>query len=119
MPRKQTKNLSNVNGAVWVPVVPIDQQLLVDGVTCFTVSIEFTPMPQSNYRCRIGKWYGPWRGNRGEAMRDMQDNIKLRMKGRPWTRERDYEVRALTGVGTVTDVPQGKPTGFRHIGGQS
>lgn len=117
MPRKQTKNLSNVNGMVFVPVVPIDQVRLVDGVECFTVSIEFVGGAEAHHRCRIGRWHGPWRTNRGEAMRDLHDNIRIRMNGRPWTRERDYEVRALTGVGAVTEVRHQPASESRSNGG--
>ena len=96
MPRKPTTNRSSsVGGATWVPVVPIDYVIVVDGETWLTVSIEFTEGSAPSFRSRIAASWGPWRSSRSEALRDMHDLIGKYMHGRPWTRERDYTVRAL------------------------
>lgn len=118
MPRKQTKNLSNVNGMVFVPVVPIDQVTLIGGHEAFTVSLEFVGATEAHWRCRIGRWHGPWRTARGEAMRDLHDNIRLRMNGRLWTRGQDYEVRALSGALGAQEVQQTSTHRSPGIGGR-
>lgn len=119
MPRKQTRNLSNLNGTVYAPRNAVDHRVVIDGVEHFTVSLEFFGHEAAAWRCRIGRWWGPWRTDRGEAMRDLHDAVRTRMAGRPWTRAQDYEVLPISlGIGS-TETPHGKPAGPYGRGGAS
>lgn len=117
MPRQQTKNLSNVNGVTFAPLRPVDHRVVIDGIEHFTASLEFVGHEAAHWRCRIGRWWGPWRTARGEAMRDLHDAVRMRMNGRPWTRGPDYEVHPISlGIGS-TETPHGKPSGPSGKGG--